>query len=229
MFITLTQLQNEEASVLQTAIDNTGGKLHVALRGFHYEVGYRNVGSSQGFFLRFPNLQNPNSPVQQSFPVPPGLYNFKQLSRFIAENVNGAQLSLTANNITKLFVPIHMAIKFRSDLRRLLGIDEKGWIEGAYEGDRPARIVVHKWFHIYLDQLSTSSNLIDGAPSTLLTIVPATAIDGTADITPSNPMYKKLEVGDIHHLNLRVLNEDGVIVQNREKYMTAILEIRENV
>ena len=42
-------------------------------------------------------------------------------------------------------------------------------------------------------------------------------------------MYKKLEVGDIHHLNLRVLNEDGAIVQNREKYMTAILAIRENV
>ena len=188
MFITLTQLQNEEASVLQTAIDNTGGKLHVALRGFHYVVGYRNVGSSQGFFLRSPNPQNPNLPVQQSFPVPPGLYNFKQLSRFIAENVNGAQLSLTATNITKLFVPIHMAIKFRSDLRRFLGIDEKGWIEGAYEGDRPAKIVVHKWFHIYLDQLSTSSNLIDGAPSTLLAIVPATAISGTADITPSNPM-----------------------------------------
>ena len=168
MFITLTQLRNEEASVLQAAIDNTGGKLHVALRGFHYEVGYRNVGSSQGFFLRSPNTQNPNSSVQQSFPVPPGLYNFKQLSRFIAENVNGAQLSLTANNITRLIVPRHIAIKFRSDLCRLLGIDEKGWIEGTYEGDRPARIVVHKWFHIYLDQLSTSSNLIDGAPSTLL-------------------------------------------------------------
>ena len=108
MFITLTQLRNEEASVLQTAIDNTGGKLHVALRGFHYEVGYRNVGSSQGFFLRSPNPQNPNSPVQQSFPVPPGLYTFKQLSRFIAENVNGAQLSLTATNITRLIVPRHI-------------------------------------------------------------------------------------------------------------------------
>ena len=229
MFITLTQLRNEEASVLQTAIDNTGGKLHVALRGFHYEVGYRNVGSSQGFFLRSPNPQNPNSPVQQSFPVPPGLYTFKQLSRFIAENVNGAQLSLTATNITRLIVPRHIAIKFRSDLRRLLGIDEKGWIEGTYEGDRPARIVAHKWFHIYLDQLSTSSNLIDGAPSTLLAIVPAAAVSSTADITPSNPMYKKLEVGDIHHLNLRVLDEDGAMVQHREKYMPAVLEIRENV
>ena len=32
-------------------------------------------------------------------------------------------------------------------------------------------------------------------------------------------MYKKLEVGDIHHLNLRVLNENGTEVQNREKPM----------
>ena len=42
-------------------------------------------------------------------------------------------------------------------------------------------------------------------------------------------MYKKLEVGDIHHLNLRVLNENATEVQNREKPMTAVLEIRENV
>ena len=38
-------------------------------------------------------------------------------------------------------------------------------------------------------------------------------------------MYKKLEVGDIHHLNLCMLDEDGAMVQHREKYMTAVLEI----
>ena len=41
-------------------------------------------------------------------------------------------------------------------------------------------------------------------------------------------MYKKLEVGRIHQLNLRVLDENGTIVQNRERPITAVLEIREN-
>ena len=63
-------------------------------------------------------------------------------------------------------------------LSQILGVDKKGWIRGTYEGDRPVEIIVHKWFYIYLDQLSTTSNLIDGAPSTLLEIAPAATSDG---------------------------------------------------
>ena len=225
----MTQLQNEEASVLQTAIDNTGGKLHVALRGFHYEAGYRNVGSSHGFFVRTPNLRNPSSPVSTFFTVPTGLYNFEQISSLIIAHITGAQLSITATGLINLFIAEHIAIRFHSNLRRLLGIDEKGWIEGTYEGDGPVKIIIHKWLYIYLDQLSTTSNIVNGAPSTLLAIVSAATSRGIIDTNFYYPMYTKLEVGDIHHLNLRVLNENGTEVQNREKPMTAVLEIRENV
>ena len=41
-------------------------------------------------------------------------------------------------------------------------------------------------------------------------------------------MFKKLEVGNIHQLNLRVLDENGTIVRNRKRPITAVLEIREN-
>ena len=121
-------------------------------------------------------------------------------------------------------------IRLWGSLSQILGVDKKGWIRGTYEGDRPVEIIVHKWFYIYLDQLSTTSNLIDGAPSTLLAIVPAATSDGIIDITPSssNPMYKKLEVGNIHQLNLRVLDENGTMVRNRRRPITAVLEIREN-
>ena len=229
MFITLTQLQKGEPTLLQTVIDNTGGKLYVALRGFHYEVGYRNVGSSQGFFVRTPNSRDPSSPVTTSFTVPTGLYTFEQISSLIISHITGAKLSITATGLINLFIPERKAIKLHSNLRRLLGIDEKGWIEGTYEGDRSVKILIHKWFHIYLDQLSTTSNIVDGAPSTLLAIVSASTTRGIIDTNFYYAMYKKLEVGDIHHLNLRVLNENGTEVQNREKPMTAVLEIRENV
>ena len=119
-------------------------------------------------------------------------------------------------------------MKLTNDLRRTLGIDEKGWMGGEYEGDRPAKILVHKWFHIYLDQLSTTSNLVDGAPSTLLAIVPAAAAGGVVDINLARPMYKKLEAGHVHQLNLRVLDETGALVQNRGRPIAAVLEIREN-
>ena len=48
-FVALTKLQNREPTLLQTVINNTGGKLDIALREFHYEVGYRNISSTGGF------------------------------------------------------------------------------------------------------------------------------------------------------------------------------------
>ena len=119
-------------------------------------------------------------------------------------------------------------IQFSSDLRRILGIDEKGWIGGVYEGHGQVKIIAHKWFYIYLNQLSSSSNLVDGAPSTLLAIVPAAA-GGVVDINPYYPVYKKLEVGHLHQLNIRALDEGGMVVKKtRESPITAVLEIREN-
>ena len=50
-FVTLTKLQNREPTLLQTAIDNTRGKLNVALKSFHYEVGYQNLGAGTLFLL----------------------------------------------------------------------------------------------------------------------------------------------------------------------------------
>ena len=226
MFVTLTQLQKGEASVLQSVIDNTCGKLNVALRGFHYEVGYRNVSSSSGILWR-PGVGAGavgDKPLKVS--IPAGLYNFKQLALVFMEKVPSISLKISkATGLIKLSIPAGDMIKLPGDFRRVLGINEKGWIGGEYEGDRPANFIAHRWFHIYLDQLSTTSNLVDGAPSTLLAIVPVAA-GGIVDINPYYPMYKKMEVGHIHQLNLRVLDENGTIVQNRERPITAVLEIR---
>ena len=108
MFITPTQLQNREATILQSAIDNTGGKLHVALRGFHYEVGYRNIGSSSGILWRSRDSDNPKKII-----VPPGLYNFEQLWDFFMEEIPGLTLKLTkATGLIRLSLSEPGEIKF---------------------------------------------------------------------------------------------------------------------
>ena len=112
-------------------------------------------------------------------------------------------------------------------MAKILGFEKRFIDEEIYVGSQPARLSTHTLFYIYLDQLSTSSNLVDGAPSSLLAIVPATADgDSVVRINPSNPMYKRLQVGNIHQLSLRVLNERGEIFDNNKKPMTAVLEIR---
>ena len=55
----------------------------------------------------------------------------------------------------------------------------------------PVKLIVHKWLYIYLDQLSTTSNIVDGAPSTLLAIIPASPIKGIINTTPSPPYVQK--------------------------------------
>ena len=228
-FVTLSKLQDGEPLVLQTVIDNTGGNLEVALREFHYEVGYRNISSTAEFdFEPWVNPSKIYDPFDiathsiKTFRLYDGLYSFEQLTRFFHEAVPGITLKFKDSSLAELNAPAHIGrIRLNGSLPQILGIDKEDWIGGNHEGD-------HKWFYIYLDQLSTTSNIIDSTPSTLLAIVPAATSDCIIDITPSHPMYKKLGAGDIHQLNLRVLDENGTIVQNRGRPMTAVLEIQEN-
>ena len=224
MFITLTQLHDEEGSHLQSVIDNKDGGLHVALRGFNYEVGYHNIRETHAFVL------DPATRQYVTHIVPSGTYTLEQLSRYLTKNVPALIVRITKSRLAEINIKDGFAVRIEDDLRQILGIDEN-LLQGGekYVGNRPVRLPIpNKWFYIYLNQLSTNSNLVDGAPSSLLTIVPATADgDGVVHTNPYNPMYKRLRVGDIHQLSLRVLNERGEIVDNNKKPFIAVLEIRD--
>ena len=92
-FITLTKLQNREPTLLQTVIDNTCGKLNIALKSFHYEVGYRNLDPSTTFGHT------------GAFILYGGMYTFEQISRFLMEEVPGITLRLNMFNQTELNIP----------------------------------------------------------------------------------------------------------------------------
>ena len=223
MFITLTQLHDEEAPVINPVISNKDGGLYVALRGFNYEVGYHNIGEMSVFVLR------PSTREYDTITVQGGLYTIEQLSRYLTKNVPALIVRITKSRLAEINIKDGFAVRIEDDLRQILGVGET-LLQGGkkYVGNWPVRLPIpHKWFYIYLNQLSTSSNLVDGAPSSLLAIVPATADgDSVVRINPSNPMYKRLQVGNIHQLSLRVLNERGEIFDNNKKPMTAVLEIR---
>ena len=223
MFITLTRLNDEEAPVINPVISNKDGGLYVALRGFNYEVGYHNIGEMSVFVLR------PSTREYDTITVPGGLYTIEQLSRYLTKNIPALVVRITKSRLAEINIKDGFAVRIEDDLRQILGVDE-ALLQGGkkYVGNWPVRLPIpHKWFYIYLNQLSTSSNLVDGAPSSLLAIVPATADgDSVVRINPSNPMYKRLQVGNIHQLSLRVLNERGEIFDNNKKPMTAVLEIR---
>ena len=155
------------------------------------------------------------------------------------ESVPGITLRLNIHNRAELVIPDSISeLALEKTLLNFLGLEyvQNAYRQGSfthfppdkYVGNFQVKIIVHKWLYIYLDQLSTTSNIVDGAPSTLLAIVSAATSRGIINITPSNPMFKKLAAGHIHQLNLRVLDENDTVVLNHGKLMTAILEIREN-
>ena len=115
-FVALTKLQNREPTLLQTVINNTGGNLVIALREFHYEVGYRNTSSTGGFeFEPWVNPSKDYDPFDiashsvKSFALHEGLHSFKQLSRFFYESVPGITLKFrNSNHLAELDAPEHI-------------------------------------------------------------------------------------------------------------------------
>ena len=75
-------------------------------------------------------------------------------------------------NIVELQVPNGWEIHVIDELLLLLGLDDGlhgVWLEsGIYTGDRVIDFAAIKTLQIHLEQLSTTENCVDGAPSTLL-------------------------------------------------------------
>ena len=224
MFITLTQLHDEEAALVNPVISNKDGCLHVALRGLNYEVGYHNIRLEMKIRVYEDDV------MSKVYFIRPGFYSIKELIQTIKDAVPDMSIKLAeeTNIVTVTVKGANTWIYFDNNLSDILGFDETR-ITGKYVGDRPARVPpTFKFFYIYLDQLSTGSNLVDGAQSTLLEVLPASHSAGDIiSIDYPKPMYKKLQFGDIHQLNLRVLNERGEIVDNNKKLFIAVLEIRD--
>ena len=223
MFVTVTQINNEEAALINPVISNKDGCLHVALRGLNYEVGYHNIRLEMKIRLY-------DGVGAKAYLIQPGFYSIEELIQTIKDAVPDISIKLAEETsiVTVTVKGANTQIYFDNNLSDILGFDETR-ITGKYVGDRPARVPpTFKFFYIYLDQLSTSSNLVDGAQSTLLEVLPASHSAGDIiSIDYPKPMYKKLQFGDIHQLNLRVLNERGEIVDNNKKLFIAVLEIRD--
>ena len=63
-------------------------------------------------------------------------------------------------------------VHFTAGLLTLWGIDDSGWLDArTYTGDRLVNFAPTKMLHIRLEQVNTTHNVIDGAPSILLGVV----------------------------------------------------------
>jgi hypothetical protein len=135
----------------------------------------------------------------------------------------------TVNGVIKMLVPPGYQYKLSTGLLSVLGLDDEGWLDsGTYVGDRPVEFSYPKALHIHLDQLSTTNNLVNGAPSTLLGIIPMSH-NGFGEVNTkyyNNPELRPLQCGTIHELKLRITDTYGRSIDNHGLPFTVVLELR---
>lgn len=173
MFQTITDVQNAEVINLQQCIDNRRGDLLISLRSIMLTVGWYNTTTNEGFG----RIQNG---VVTATRLPMGLWGFEELRTFIdTEFTDFASINICkANGLITLTVK-REKITMSPDMSDILGItktynDNRGWLEpGNYIGDTPVAFALTKTLWVHLDQLNTSNNICDGAPSTLLKVINA--------------------------------------------------------
>ena len=97
---------------------------------------------------------------------------------------------------------------------------------GTYTADEPHRLAVHREVYIHLAELSTSENLTNGRPSTLLRSIPVENEKRGAGrtITFQVLQYKRLAAGPISQLTISLSDSKGKRLPF--EYISVTLHIR---
>lgn len=226
MFHTLSNVQSGKSVSLQQYIDNRAGNVLVGLRSITYWIGWHNVEAETN--LWYHNGTNIENSHFHSFP--PGLYSFDQLKEIILSTEVGLTLDVNrTNGIVTMVIPANTQVALSAPLRNLIGLDDEGWLDpGTYTGDRPVNFTIAKALYIHLDQVNTSKNMLDGAPSTLLGVIPVTdqSFGQIAHHDFASPQFRHLQDGAVDELKLQIKDEYGKNLDNHGLPITVVLEFQ---
>ncbi|MCU7902351.1 MAG: hypothetical protein KZQ66_10430 [Candidatus Thiodiazotropha sp. (ex Lucinoma aequizonata)] len=215
MYITLTDIQNGEPTPLAKTLST--GELEVALCELTYYHRWYNIRAALGN-----NRVSSNSVWS---PIPDGYYNTCELNE--AFKPLGAELNLHAPT-GRLQLSAKTRLVLNRGLAELLGFARVAFDPGkTYTAAGPHGLTIHREICISLNELSTSENLHNGRPSTLLRSVPVENEGCGGGRTETFPalQYKRLASGPTSQLTLSVKDASGTRLDF--SYISATLHIRE--
>ena len=228
MFHTLTNVQDEAAVPLQQRIDNQNGNLRVGLRSINYTVGWFNVGPQEAFSWR----PSGKTEIMGTIPFSPGLYSFSRLiNLFSAIGINFTLRLNRVNCSAKMRVPTGWEVHLTDGLLAQLNFDndDNGWFDsGTYVSDRPVDLASSEALHVYLEQLNTTGNFVNGAPSTLLTVVDISrnpTFGSTGTVRFETLELKRLSGGFVSELKVTISDHTGAVLDNNLQPISVVLEI----
>lgn len=200
---------------LQQYIDNKCGNKKIGLKSFTYTMGWYNLIDE---YIK----KNANSPDK----IMNGYYSFQQIADIFKSNNITLSVNET-NGIASLITPDELRIS--KDLKQILGFENKKKFSAdeTHYGERTIDFALYKQLFVHLEQINSTYNFFDGAPSNILGVVPVEN-KSFGDIVHthfSNPEYKQLTHGDISELSISVRNENGQKINNNGLPINCVLEI----
>ena len=221
MFHTLSK----DTISLQNCIDNQNKDLRVGLRSITYTVGWYNIGEGESFMWR----QRENDETN-SVDITPGLYGFKRLKEII-ESVGGfGTLEVNKENgLVNLTVANGQIVHMTDGILSILGLPDRYWYnEGIYIGEHPVNFATKKLLYIYLDQINTNNNIVDGKPTNLLSCIGLDCPSFGSVITKTfeHPEYKLLQNGTINEWKVTIKDENGIELDNHGLPIYISIEIK---
>lgn len=224
MFQTISDVQRGEAVPLQQYIDNRDGHLCIGLKSITFAVGWYNIEQGETFSWRR------TGGSEETLNIPPGLYGFKQLKKIL----EGTRLTIKmsrVNGLLTLTVAGGLEVLLSDGLLTLLGLDDGlggVWLDtGVYTGDRPINFATRQILRVYMEEINTAENIVDGAPSTLLTSI-GLGCHTFGDINTVRmecPEYKRLRVGTVSELKVTVRDTSGKVISNHNLPIDVTLSI----
>ena len=159
--------------------------------------------------------------------IPKGYYNVCELDKEVFLPF-GAELSLHAQT-GRLQISSKKRLVLSRELADLLGFCREMFEPGQIHiADEPHRLITHREICVHLAEVSTSENLHNGHPSTLLKSIPVGNERCGGGRTETFPVlqYKRLASGPLSQLTLTILDTGGRNLGFN--YLSAVLNIRRN-
>ena len=221
MYVTLTNIQNGEAVALSRLIENQMGVFEVALCDLTYSPLWYNISEK----LRNNRLRVQDEPIV----IPDGYYNVCNLDTEIFKP-HGASLELHSPSGRLELWTTTKKVTLSTGLGATLGFVPSGAGFDTFDGlwallderldvpadslrlaEYPSILAIHRELFVHLLELSTSVNLQNGVPSTLLRPVHVEneRCDDSRTISFPALQYKRLAAGVISNITVKVLDEQG--------------------
>jgi len=110
--------------------------------------------------------------------------------------------------------------------------DDNGWFDSGtsvYVSDRPVDLASPEALYVCLEQLNTAGNFVNGAPSTLLTVVEISrnpAFGSTSTVRFETLELKRLSGGFVSELKVTIRHHTGAVLDNNLQPISVVLEIQ---